>query len=68
MFFSLRDRFFRRVAGPIVKAHDHYHDNQGEDRYLGAIEILDQCLATDWRAACQEWLMRRCDRWREKTA
>lgn len=63
---GLRDRFFRRVAAPVLKAHQHYRDHSGEERYLGAIEILDQCIADDWRAACREWMERRLVKWQEK--
>lgn len=64
---GLRDRFFRRVAGPVVLAHDHYRENKGEERYTGAIEILEQCLAADWKRACQEWMLRRLAAWQEKS-
>ena len=66
---GLRDRFFRRVAAPVVLAHDHYmeHAAQGESRYTGALEILEQCLASDWRTACQEWILRRYSKWQEKS-
>lgn len=64
---GLRDRFFRRVAGPVVLAHQHYREHSGEERYLGALEILEQCLASDWRLACQEWLVRRLNAWKEKS-
>lgn len=63
---GLRDRFFRRVAGPVVLAHDHYREHKGEERYTGAIEILEQCLASDWKRACQEWMLRRLTAWKEK--
>lgn len=65
---GLRDRFFRRVAGPVVLAHMHYREHKGADRYEGAIEILEQCVASDWKKACQEWLLRRLVRWQEKAA
>lgn len=64
---GLRDRFFRRVAGPVVLAHDHYFEHRGEDRYTGALDILAQCLASDWRVACEEWIMRRYVKWQEKS-
>lgn len=63
---GLRDRFFRRVAGPVVLAHDHYLEHRGLDRYDGALEVLEQCLASDWKKACGEWLERRRTRWMEK--
>lgn len=63
---GLRDRFFRRVAGPMMAAHTHYRRHKGAERYEGAIEILEQCLASDWRAAGIEWMERRLARWKEK--
>lgn len=63
---GLRDRFFRRVAAPMLAAHKHYSRHTGEARYMGAIEILDQCLATDWAIAGREWMERRLNKWREK--
>lgn len=65
---GIEDRFFRRVAGPVVAAHAHYRNHKGEERYAGAIEILEQCVANDWRKACQEWMARRLQRWMEKAA
>lgn len=61
---GLRDRFFRRVCGPMMAAHKHYRDHKGEGRYLGAIEIIEQCIASDWRTAGREWLQRRLDKLR----
>lgn len=63
---GLRDRFFRRVCGPMMLAHRHYRENEGAERYEGAIEILEQCLASDWATAGREWMQRRLDRWTEK--
>lgn len=63
---ALQDRFFRRVAGPVVSAHRHYREHKGEERYTGAIEILEQCVADDWRLACQDWMLRRLRKWQEK--
>ncbi len=65
---GLRDRFFRRVAAPVVLAHAYYTRHTGADRYEGALEILEQCLASDWRLACQEWIERRHEKWKEKTS
>lgn len=63
---GLRDRFFRRVAGPMLLAHKYYKKHVGEIRYEGTLEILEQCLASDWRRAAQEWVQRRYDKWKEK--
>lgn len=64
---GLRDPFFRRVAAPMLAAHKFYRQTLGAERYEGAIEILDQCLASDWRNAGREWMQRRLDKWKEKT-
>jgi thymidylate synthase len=63
---GLRDRFFRRVCGPMMAAHRYYRKHEGVDRYNGAIEILEQCLASDWAVAGREWMERRRDKWLEK--
>lgn len=56
---GLRDPFFRRVATPMWHAHNAFKDGEGIDKYDAALEILEQCKATDWRKASQEWIMRR---------
>lgn len=53
------DPFFRDVAVPIMRAHDAYKDQEGLGRYESALAHLEHCHATDWRAACVEWLTRR---------
>lgn len=63
---GLRDRFFRRVAGPLLNAHKYYKKQVGEVRYEGTLEILEQVIAADWRRAAQEWVQRRYDKWKEK--
>jgi|SRR3990167_86083 len=60
---SFNDPFFNDVALPIVHAHDIYKDAIGEDRYLGALEMLDDCKALDWRRACMDWIERRRASW-----
>lgn len=60
---GLRSRFLRRVAAPIINAHQAYKTMTGQQRYLAAKEIMAQCLATDWRFACTQWLSRRENRW-----
>ena len=50
------DPFFQNVAWPIVRAHDIYKNH----RDVGvAIASLNDCMASDWRRACIEWLERR---------
>jgi hypothetical protein len=55
--------FLRRVAAPMALAHEHWRETRGEDRFLGATEILQQVAATDWRLAALEWVGRRHQRW-----
>jgi hypothetical protein len=64
---GLRDPFFRRVANPMHHAWEHYKNTKGEDRYDGAMEIMRQCAADDWRVACQLWIQRRKAAWLKKT-
>lgn len=64
---GFRDPFFRRVVTPVELAHQHYRKGRGEDRYVGALEIIEQCAAADWRVACREWLQRRYDSWQRKS-
>lgn len=58
---GFRDPFFRRVASPVWLAHKAYKDGSGEARYVDALEVLQQCQASDWRVACSEWIQRRYD-------
>lgn len=56
---GLRDSFFRRVATPMLLAHQAYSENQGGERYIKTLEILQQCRAEDWKRAAEEWILRR---------
>ena len=56
---GFRDPFFRRVVTPLWNAYRAYKDGNGVARYDAALEILQQCHATDWKLACEEWLLRR---------
>lgn len=60
---GLRDPFFRRVVVPIEMSHRAYREGSGRDRYLKALEIIEQCAASDWRVACTEWLQRGLERY-----
>lgn len=64
---GFRDPFFRKVVTPVELAHRHYRSNKGEERYTGALEIIEQCAAADWRVACREWLQRRHAAWQRKS-
>ena len=50
-----RNKFFRRVAVPMLRSWEAYKDG---DKAL-ALEQLENCFATDWRLACQQWISRR---------
>jgi len=56
---GFEDRFFRRVANPMLLAYRTYKAHRGPGRYDLAREILSNCLATDWRLAALDWLQRR---------
>lgn len=56
---GLRDPFFRRVVGPMWHAHGAFSAKSDPDRFDKALEIMDQCKASDWRVACLEWIVRR---------
>lgn len=47
--------FFRQVAKPLWYAHAAYRKRDVK----AALEITEQCVATDWRRAAREWLERR---------
>lgn len=55
--------WLRRVLCPMALAHEHYRVTKGEDRYIGALDILDRCDASDWRRAGREWIVRRHIKW-----
>lgn len=53
------DPFFRRVAKPMYAAHKAYKADRTESRFSNALEILEQCEATDWKLAAEQWINRR---------
>lgn len=56
--------FLKRVAAPMALAHRHWKTVRGEDRFLGALEILQQMPpGNDWRRAAEEWIQRRYQKW-----
>lgn len=59
-----RSMFIRKVAVPVLQAWRAYKDQ----KHAVALEILDRCLADDWRMACQEWVVRRRERQLAKQA
>jgi thymidylate synthase len=59
--------FWRKCAVPMWMAHRHYKKGEGEDRFLGALEILDQMPDNcDWKFAARDWIEQRHRRWRSK--
>lgn len=55
---GFRDPFFRRVVTPIYQAWKAKEIVEDDYRWDHAIEIIQQCSASDWRKACHEWLIR----------
>jgi thymidylate synthase len=61
--------FLSKIVVPMALAHRHWKQGKGEDRYIGALEILDQMPpANDWRMAAVEWVQRRYGRWQRADA
>ena len=58
-----RDIFFRRVAVPMLLAHDYYKDTARPSNYHAALDACTDIAASDWRMACEQWLERRLSRW-----
>lgn len=59
---GFEDVFFRRVVTPIYMAHKAYRDKTNPDRFDVALEILEQCVASDWKKATKDWVLRRKER------
>lgn len=57
--------FLRQVVVPMAAAHEHWKKGRGMDRYTGALEIIEQVKASDWRLAGKEWLDRKLTRFVE---
>lgn len=55
---TFRNQWFRNVAEPLFHAHTLYR----EKRFELAISVTKECLARDWRIACEEWIVRRINR------
>lgn len=65
---GLQDPFFRRVLAPVILSHAKYREGKGDRRYMDALAELENCRATDWRRACEEWIHRRWDAFRARRA
>lgn len=53
---GFRTQFFRRVVNPIYTAWECWKHEKDGSR---AMEALKECIAIDWKMACQQWLIRR---------
>lgn len=54
-----QEPFFRKVAVPMWKTFMTYKDKADERRFVKALELVQDIAATDWKAACVDWLQRR---------
>jgi len=61
-----KDRFFRRVALPMMAVHNTYKDMANPNRFLQALNLAQQIKAEDWRKAVEEWIIRRNQSYQEK--
>ena len=52
---AFKNDWFAAVPYPMILAHDAYKDGDPER----ALRCLEACVASDWRQACEEWIMRR---------
>lgn len=57
-----RHPWFQQVLWPVVNAHAAFRKKD----YEAALDIISQCRAGDWRIACEQWLIRRRTKAREK--
>ena len=57
--FGYRHTFFKRVAKPMWFAFQAYQQIENPERFSQALEIVGQCVASDWRVACEDWIQRR---------
>lgn len=55
--------FLQGAAKPLMEAHAHYRHHDGEEKYQGALRILEGCTSVDWREAARDWVTRRYNRW-----
>lgn len=57
------DPFFARVAQPMFLAHQAFKKLPKGDNYDQALLLLEDVVATDWRKAAQDWILRRKATW-----
>lgn len=61
---GFRDPFFTQVATPLWHAHRAFKEGKTvEDKFDRPLEILQQCKASDWRIAANDWIVRRMHKW-----
>lgn len=64
---GFRNSFFRKIAKPMLMAHEAFKQLDGEDRFLTANEILMQMPErNDWRTVAMQWMARRWQKWRNR--
>jgi thymidylate synthase len=62
-----RDRFFRKVALPMMRVHNIYKsDSVRPTNYIAALGACKTIRATDWQLAATEWIQRRYDKWQTR--
>lgn len=54
--------FIRKVALPLIQAHNAFKQLEGEDRYKEAARALQNCQARDWRTMAEQWIHRRWEK------
>ena len=54
-----RDKFFKKVAVPMLVSWQHWKNKEDPDHVNKAISSAADIQATDWSLACVEWLERR---------
>jgi thymidylate synthase len=66
---GIQDKFLRRVAVPVQNAINMYKGIDPPDRYrLARLCLNDIEPNNDWRVACEQWIDRREENWRNKNA
>lgn len=58
-----KEPFFQNVASPMCRAFS-YHTIRG---YAEALKLMRQVVASDWRWAGEQWLVKRRDLWQQKS-
>lgn len=56
---SFEDPFFSHVAHPMFMAHQAFKMLPKGQNYDQALLLLEEVVASDWRKAAQEWILRR---------